>query len=87
MRDSRTGTYGVIALVLALTASGAGAAVVADLAQYHLQGQTGDVLGAGQQAAEVLGLIALAAPLASTAWVCCARGCRRGRLAAPRGSD
>jgi len=72
MRDSRTGTYGVIALVLALAASGGRVAIVGDLAQYHMQGQTGDVLGAGQQAAEVLGLIALAAPLASTAWDCCA---------------
>lgn len=58
---------GVGPALIALSASGAGAAVVGGLAQHRLQGQTGDVLGAGQQAAEVLGLIALAALLASAA--------------------
>lgn len=72
MRDSHAGAYGVIALVLsiglkaALLAALLGAVLVAfaglgALAARRIGGQTGDVLGAGQQVTEFLVLLGLTA--------------------------
>jgi len=47
------------AALLALAGAGAGAAWIARLARRHLGGQTGDVLGAVQQGAEVTALMAV----------------------------
>jgi len=51
------------AALLAFAAAAGGAAWIAGLARRHLGGQTGDVLGAAQQAAEVAALMAVVAAL------------------------
>ena len=52
---------GLAAGLAALLAAGLGAAAIGALARRQIGGSTGDVLGAGQQAAEVLFLFAVVA--------------------------
>jgi adenosylcobinamide-GDP ribazoletransferase len=52
---------GLAAGVLALAAAGVAALLTGELGKRRIGGQTGDVLGAGQQVAEALVLLALAA--------------------------
>ena len=71
-RDAVAGAVAIAAIVAllfaglssgaaALTGAGLGALAIGALARRQIGGQTGDVLGAGQQVAEVLGLAALIA--------------------------